>query len=246
MIARRLKKVRKVVLVLSGKGGGGKSGVSATLAVRLAQGGHAVGLLDADLYGPSSAILFGDRHPPREGAKGLVPPRVRNVRLMSVDLFAPGEKMPLTGKGAWEVLTEMLALTSWGELDYLVVDMPPATGDIAMLFTSLRQGGLVGLVVTTPDRLSFTVAHRTMQLLHEGRVPVAGVVGNAIHPAGGAGRRRGRWPEKLAEEFGDRFLGSIPYDAGVLRAIESGGMEELLGTHFSRRVLGIAKVLSGE
>lgn len=113
MIRRRLSRVRQVLLVLSGKGGVGKSVVSATLAALLAKSGFDVGLLDADIYGPSSALLFSTDTLPEEGKGGLTPPITRGVKIMSVDLFASGRPLPLTGYGARQVLIELLALTDW-------------------------------------------------------------------------------------------------------------------------------------
>ncbi len=220
-----------IILVMSGKGGVGKSVVSATLAAILGEAGLSVGLLDADIYGPSSALLFGTRARPKEGRAGLIPPKLREVKLMSVDLYAPGRPVPLTGGGAKEVLNEMLALTYWGKLDYLVVDMPPATADITMLFTSLRSSRLAAIVVTTPDRLSLTVARRVLRLLESGRTPTAGVFGNMCRPHSPEDAEAD--PTKLAEEFRVEFLGKLPYDPKVLSAVEKGGVEELLGTRLA-------------
>lgn len=233
MIAQRLHSVRMILLVLSGKGGVGKSVVSATLAAIFEEAGFAVGLMDADIYGPSSALILGAHTRPIEGKSGLIPPAVRGVRIMSIDLFAPGRPVPLTGKGAIEVIREMLALTSWGNLDYLLIDMPPATADITMLLTSLRKRKLAAFVVTTPDRLSLAVAHRVMQLLHSGEVPVAGVLENMHRPyhRGGAGDDEG--PTRLAEEFGAVFLGELPYDLGILSSAGSGDVRKLLKTKFA-------------
>ena len=192
MIRKRLENVKRVLLVLSGKGGVGKSVVSATLAAMLAESGLKVGLLDADLYGPSSALLFNARGFPAEGESGLIPPVAGGVKLMSVDLFASGRPIPLTGSAAEQVVLELLALTDWGRLDYLIVDMPPATGDIMMTLTSLGKKGLAAVVVTMPDRLSTTVAHRVLELLQSGDIPTVGVLGNMMRPrSSGACRRAG-------------------------------------------------------
>ncbi len=243
MIARRIQGIRMILLVLSGKGGVGKSVVSATLAGLLKDAGLAVGLMDADIYGPSSALLFGARTPPREGKAGLIPPLTGGVRIMSVDLFAPGRPIPLTGVGAREVLNEMLALTSWGTLDCLIIDMPPATADITMLFTSLRKSKLTAVVVATPDRLSTTVAHRVLSLLDSGNVPVVGVLGNMYRPHRGKSGEDEEGPRRLAEEFKVPLLGKLPYDEGVLSAAEKGDVDALLKTRFANALRPAARAI---
>jgi len=117
MIDRRLVLTSRVLLVMSGKGGVGKSVVSAALAGIAAASGLRAGLMDADIYGPSSALLYGAKGLPVEGKSGLVPPILGGVKVMSVDLFASGRPIPLAGSGANEILLELLALTDWGNLD---------------------------------------------------------------------------------------------------------------------------------
>jgi len=235
MIRRHLKGVGKVVLVLSGKGGVGKSVVSAALAAGLARAGKRVGLIDADIYGPSAALLFNSNSLPEEKAEGLTPPLVDGVKLMSVDLFASGKPIPLTGHGARQVILELLALTDWGELDLLIVDMPPATGDVMLTLTSVAKRGLEAIVVTMPDVLSTSVAHRVLELLRSGGITTMGVLENMSRPStravGGA-----RGPRALAREFGVKFLGALPYDAGVTEAVDRQDIEALLATGFAKKL----------
>jgi len=244
MIERRMAEVKNVILVMSGKGGVGKSVVSATLAALLSDAGHSVGLLDADIYGPSAALLLGTHPKPEEGSRGLVPPRVHGISLMSVDLFAPGEPVPLTGNAAVQVITEMLALTYWGPLDFLIVDMPPATSDIMMLLTSLKVRGLCSIVVTMPDNLSLSVARRVLDLLRSEGIPVLGVLGNMVRRD--SADERGA--KKLAGEFHARFLGNLPYDMQVRKAAGRGNMTILLRTRFAgalKRAIGESRGLPG-
>jgi len=233
MIRRRLRKIKRLLLVMSGKGGVGKSVISATLAAQLANTGYKVGLMDADIYGPSSALLFDVKALPEEGERGLTPPVSEGVKIMSVDLFAAGRPIPLTGYGAQQVLLELLALTDWGELDYLIVDMPPATGDIMLTLTSLGKKDLAAVVVTMADKLSTTVAHRVLQLLRSGKVLTIGVLENMHRPSSRRGITNGGGPRRLAEEFNVPLLGLLPYDPGVSRAVEKGGIKGLLGTKFA-------------
>jgi len=238
MIGKRLKNVRKVLLVMSGKGGVGKSVVSATLAAQLANSGFKVGLMDADIYGPSSALLYGARTLPEEGEEGLTPPVCGGVKIMSVDLFASGRPIPLTGYESRQVILELLALTNWGNLDFLVIDMPPATGDIMLTLTSLGKKGLAALVVTMPDRLSTTVAHRVLELLKSGRINTSGVLENMYRPQVKGGRRTQGRPRKLAAEFNLPLLGTLPYDLGVSRAVEKNDIRALLKTKFAAELRG--------
>jgi len=238
MIDRRLAGTKRVLLVMSGKGGVGKSVVSAALAGMAAASGLRAGLMDADIYGPSSALLFGAKGLPAEGDSGLIPPVLGGVKVMSVDLFASGRPIPVSGSGASEILLELLALTDWGTLDYLVVDMPPATGDIMLTLTSLRRDGVVAVVVTMPDRLSISVAHRVLELLTRGGVTTVGVLGNMVR---GSAKELGTGPRRLAEEFGVPLLGLLPYDPSVLKAADKGTVEALLRTRFAhtlRRSMG--------
>jgi len=231
MIDRRLAHTKRVLLVMSGKGGVGKSVVSAALAGIAAASGLKAGLMDADIYGPSSALLLGAKGLPVEGESGLVPPTLGGVKVMSVDLFASGRPIPLAGAGANEILLELLALTDWGELDCLVVDMPPATGDIMLTLTSLRKDDVAAVVVTMPDRLSVSVAHRVLELLKGGGVTTVGVLGNMVR---GSAKHRDTGPGNLAKEFGVPLLGLLPYDPSVPRAVERGSPDALLRTKFAR------------
>jgi len=231
MIDLRLAGTKRILLVMSGKGGVGKSVVSAALAGITAASGLRAGLMDADIYGPSSALLFGAKGLPTEGESGLVPPNIGGVKVMSVDLFASGRPIPLAGSGANEILLELLALTDWGTLDCLVVDMPPATGDIMLTLTSLRKEDVGAVVVTMPDRLSTSVAHRVLELLRGGGVQTVGVLGNMVR---GSAKNKSSGPRKLAEEFGVPLLGLLPYDFSVASAVEKGKIDSLLRTRFAR------------
>ena len=231
MIDRRLAGAKRVLLVMSGKGGVGKSVVSAALAGIVAASGLKAGLLDADIYGPSSALLFGAKGLPAEGESGLIPPNFGGVKVMSVDLFASGRPIPLAGSGANEILIELMALTDWGSLDCLVVDMPPATGDIMLTLTSLRKDDVGAVVVTMPDRLSISVAHRVLELLEGGGVTTVGVLGNMVRRSP---KEKDTRPRSLADEFGVPLLGLLPYDPSVSRAVEKGNIEALLRTEFTR------------
>ena len=208
--------------------------MSATLAAILSGSGLRVGLMDADIYGPSSALLFGVDELPAEGAEGLTPPVREGVKVMSVDLFAQGKPIPLTGSAAQQVVLELLALTDWGKLDCLIVDMPPATGDIMLSLTTLGKKELSAVVVTMPDVLSTAVARRVLQLLRSGRVPIVGVVGNMCRRKPGGRATSNAGPRRLAKEYRVPLLGLLPYDAGVPEAVERKDIRALVATDFAR------------
>jgi len=231
MVREKLKRVRRMLVVLSGKGGVGKSVIAATIAAQAAHSGKKVGIMDADVYGPTSASILGGRRRPKEGHDGLIPPEGNHVKVMSVDLFAPGKPIPISGAGASEIILEMMALTDWGDLDLLVIDMPPATGDIMMTMTMLGGRRARALVVTTPERLSLSVARRTLELLKASRTPVVGIVGN-MYRLSAAKDQNG--PMSLARQFHVPFLGALLFDEDLIKAVEKRNARRLLETRFAR------------
>ena len=136
-------------------------------------------------------------------------------------------------------MLELLSLTDWGRLDWLLVDMPPATGDVLQTLTSLGTKNLSALVVTVADRLSTTVAHRTLELLRTGSIPAVGILENMQGRSSGSMSSGG--PRALAREFGVRFLGALPFDAGVSRAVEKGDIAALLKTKFAAELSNSTK-----
>lgn len=216
-----------VYAVASGKGGVGKSSVSANLAVSLARAGRRVGLIDADVWGYSVPQLFGVRTAP-VALKGLMlPVESCGVRLMSVGFFV-AEDEPVVWRGPMlhKALAQFVEDVYWGELDVLILDLPPGTGDVALsLLELLPQAALVA--VTTPQRAARAVAERLGRLALDMRMPVAGVVEN-MSPAAcprcgelGAlfGEGGGR---ELADALGTSLLGQVPLDPALREAGDDG------------------------
>ena len=211
--------VRNVVAVASGKGGVGKTTVAVNLAVALAQSGAKVGLLDADIYGPNVPTMMGvQRLPPQNGQK-LVPAEAYGVQVMSIGfLVKPGQPLIWRGPMLHSAIRQFLADVSWNELDYLVVDLPPGTGDAQLsLAQSVPLSG--GVIVTLPQQVSQDDARRGLEMFRELNVPLLGVVENMSYlelPDGTQmdvfGKGGG---EKLAIEAGVPFLGAIPMDPNV-------------------------------
>src|SRR6185312_10434913 len=208
--------VRNIVAVSSGKGGVGKSTVAVNLAVSLAQDGARVGLMDADVYGPNVPIMLGvsDARPELEANK-LIPIEAHGVRLMSMAVLQPGDKpMIVRGPILHGLVKQFLSDVKWGELDYLIVDMPPGTGDVQLSLAQLVpvQGAVL---VTTPQDVSVADVRRALRMFETVAIPVLGVVENMSYfIAPDTGNRYDIFGEgggqKLAQAYGVPFLGAIP------------------------------------
>jgi ATP-binding protein involved in chromosome partitioning len=220
--------VRNIVAVSSGKGGVGKSTVAVNLAVSLALNGARVGLMDADVYGPNVPLMLGagDARPEVEGNK-LIPIEAYGVRLMSMALLQPGDKpMIVRGPILHGLVKQFLTDVLWGELDYLIVDMPPGTGDVQLSLAQLVpvQGAVL---VTTPQEVAVMDVRRALRMFETVSVPVLGVVENMsyfIAPDTGNrydifGKGGG---EKLAEQYGVPFLGAVPLGMEVREGGDKG------------------------
>lgn len=223
----KLKDSTRVYAVASGKGGVGKSTVSANLAVALAQSGKRVGLLDADVWGYSAPHLFGVHRSP-VALKGLMlPVEAHGVRLMSVGFFVEeGEPVVWRGPMLHKALEQFLTDVYWGELDVLLIDLPPGTGDITLsLLELLPQAAL--LAVTTPQAAAQTVASRIGRMAADMRMPLAGVVENmSTLVCDGCGEQTALFGsgggEQLAGELGVDLLGQIPLDIALRQAGDNG------------------------
>jgi ATP-binding protein involved in chromosome partitioning len=230
VIPRRLSGVGRILAVTGGKGGIGKSLVSSTLALVLAEAGRRVGLLDLDLTSPTDHVILGlaGEFPTEEF--GLEPPLVAGVRFMSVRYFVGDRPAPMRGRELTDALIEILAVTRWQDLDVLVIDMPPGLGDTTLDIARLLPRS-EHLVVASSSALVRETARRMLRLLADLRAPVAGVVANMA-------RDDGRDVGDLAREHGVAFLGALPWDPGVEEAL--GAPSRLVATAFGRAVHGLA------
>ena len=214
---------KNVIAIASGKGGVGKSTVAVNISVALAQMGAAVGLLDADIYGPNCNIMLGAmRMPPPtkvDGEPKMIPAQGHGVKLMSMGfLVKPDQPLVWRGPMLHSAIRQFLTDVLWGELDYLVVDLPPGTGDAQLTLTqSVPLTG--GVIVTMPQEVSQADALRGLKMFEQMQVPVLGVVENMSYlamPDGTTldlfGRGGGR---KLAERTGVPFIGEVPIDPRV-------------------------------
>jgi ATP-binding protein involved in chromosome partitioning len=177
VIDRRLAGIKRIIAVTGGKGGIGKSLASALLALTLARMGYRVGLLDLDLSAPSTHVILGiDGVYPKE-EKGIVPPEVHGISFMSIIYFTGNEPAPLRGEDITNAMLELLAITQWGALDFLIVDMPPGIGDAAMdVIRWLKRAEF--LVMTTASKVALETVKKVLKLLKELNRPVIGVIEN--------------------------------------------------------------------
>lgn len=218
--------IRNAIAIGSGKGGVGKTTVAVNVAVCLAQSGANVGLLDADIYGPNIPTMMGvNRLPPVKNEK-LMPAISYGVKVMSIGfLVRPDQPLIWRGPMLHSAIRQFLSDVEWGELDYLVVDLPPGTGDAALsLAQSLPLSG--GVIVTLPQKVSLDDARRGLEMFRQLDVPVLGVVENMSYLELPDGTRMDIFGmgggEQLATETGVPFIGSIPMDARVRTGGDSG------------------------
>jgi ATP-binding protein involved in chromosome partitioning len=219
--------VKNLIAVGSGKGGVGKTTVAVNLAVGLAALGHKTGLMDADVYGPNVPLMMGINRTPMAAGDLIQPLEQHGVKLMSMGFLNPGDK-PLVWRGPMlhSVIQQFLRGVDWGDLDYLVIDLPPGTGDVQL--SLIQTAPITGaIVVTTPSDVSLEDARKAVHMFHQVRVPILGIVENMsylICPhcaqridvfSSGGGRR-------TATEMDVHFLGELPLDPKVRLGGDSG------------------------
>jgi ATP-binding protein involved in chromosome partitioning len=211
--------IRNAIAITSGKGGVGKSTVSANVAVVLAQSGARVGLLDADVYGPNIPTMMGIHTSIEQRDGKMIPAEAYGVKLMSVGfLVKPGQPIVWRGPMLHAAIRQFLSDVDWGELDYLVVDLPPGTGDAALsLSQSLPLSGSV--IVTLPQQVSLEDARRSLEMFRLLGVPILGVVENMSYLELPDGKHMDIFGtgggERMAQEAGVPFIGPIPMDPAV-------------------------------
>ncbi|MGV3569116.1 MAG: iron-sulfur cluster carrier protein ApbC [Ramlibacter sp.] len=220
--------VKNIVAVASGKGGVGKSTTAANLALALAAEGARVGVLDADIYGPSQPMMLGiDRRPESDDGQTMDPLENHGIQVMSIGfLIDQNEAMIWRGPMATQALEQLLRQTNWGDLDYLIVDMPPGTGDI-QLTLSQRVPMTGAVIVTTPQDIALIDAKKAVTMFEKVGVPILGVVENmAVHICSNCGHAEHIFGEgggkRYAEEKGIDYLGALPLDMRIRLQADSG------------------------
>jgi len=202
-IEERTKDIERIIPVVSGKGGVGKSLVATSLSLVLSEEDYRVGLLDLDFHGASDHIILKaqtDILPEEE--KGVVPPEFMGVKFMSIVFYSEDKPTPLRGKELSDALIEILAITRWDKLDFLVIDMPPGLGEQFLdILRYLKRGEF--LVVGTPSLLAVNVVRKLLQILKEGNYPILGILENMIV--------KKQVLRDIAREYGIKYIGGIPY-----------------------------------
>ncbi len=246
--------VKQVIAIASGKGGVGKSTVTVNLAVALAQTGAKVGILDADVYGPSIPMMLGchGEHPFTRGQK-IVPIERHGISVMSIGfLLEEGQAVLWRGPMVAGTVKQLLGDVDWGELDYLLVDLPPGTGDAPM--TLAQMAPLTGVViVTTPHNVAANIAGKAAKLFTRLNTPLLGVIENMavfVCPDNGKEYRifNGMSGDELAKELKIPFLGSVPLDPAVGKSSDDGvpSVTAYPDSVQSRAFTGIAKLLAAQ
>jgi ATP-binding protein involved in chromosome partitioning len=240
--------VKNIVAVASGKGGVGKSTTAANLALALAVEGARVGLLDADIYGPSQPMMMGiEGRPESEDGKTMEPMQNYGVQVMSIGfLVGPDEAMIWRGPMATQALEQLLRQTHWKDLDYLIVDMPPGTGDI-QLTLSQRVPMTGAVIVTTPQDIALLDARKGIKMFEKVGVPVLGIVENmAVHICRQCGHVEHIFGadggKTMAAEYGMDYLGSLPLDMQI--RIQADGGQPTVVADPDGEVAGIYKAVA--
>jgi len=234
-IEERLKDVKRIIPVVSGKGGVGKSLVSATLALILHNMGYKVGLLDLDFHGASAHVILNAEisELPQED-KGVLPPKVAGIEFMSIVFYSQDKATPLRGEEISDALIELMAITRWGALDFLIIDMPPGMGDQLLdILRFLKRGEFI--VVATPSPLTLNVVQKLVSLLIEQKMIILGLIENMV-------RDRSILKE-VAKEKKITYLGEVKFDHDIDRVI--GNPPKLLETEFAKDMKKIVERVLG-
>ena len=229
VIDERLSGVKRIIAVSGGKGGVGKSSVSSMLALVLADRGEQVGLLDLDFSGPADHIILGVKNLFPEEEKGIIPPEVNGIKFMSIVYFIGDNPLPFRGEDYSNAIVELLAITRWGDLDYLIIDMPPGINDVALDVIKLIKK-IEFIMIGNRSKLTLETLKKVISMSKESGKKVLGVIDNMRVAA------RKEEGNKFAF-LGVPFLGAISYD----RKYESslGNVNKLLKTQFAEDLRAI-------
>jgi ATP-binding protein involved in chromosome partitioning len=229
VIDERLASIKRIIAISGGKGGVGKSSVASMLALVLKDMGKEVGLMDLDLSGPSDHLILGvgDIFPEEE--KGIVPPDVNGIKFMSIVYFSGENPLPFRGEDFSNVIIELLAVTRWGNLDYLIIDMPPGIGDATLEVIRVIKN-IEFIMVGNRSKLTMETLKKVIQMSKEAKKKVIGVIENMVLPKGGE-------KDNKLVSLGVPFLGKIGFDERYEASL--GDNEKLLTTQFAKDLRNI-------
>ena len=226
IINERLKRVKRIIAVSSGKGGVGKSLVASALALILTRKNYRVGLFDADFTSPSTHTILGVKEIQPKEENGIIPIQVYGFSYMSIVAYSREEALPLRGMDVSNALIELFAVTRWGELDFLIIDMPPGISDATLDLIKLVKG-IEFLIVTTPSPLAFETVKKLVKLMADLKVPVIGLVENMK-------MKESSFIKQQVAATGLPYLGEIPFDPKIEEAL--GRVDVFMKTVFARKL----------
>jgi ATP-binding protein involved in chromosome partitioning len=231
IVDKRLEGIKRIIAVSGGKGGIGKSLTASVLALTLSRLGYRVGLLDLDLSAPSTHVIMGMEGLYPEEEKGIIPPEVHGIEFMSIVYFTGDNPSPLRGEDISNAMLELLAITRWDALDFLVVDMPPGIGDAAMdVIRWMKKAEF--LVISTPSKIALETVKKVIKMLLELQVPVIGIIENMR-------RRNSTLVEDELKAFHVPIISVITFDDTIEDMI--GYPNKLLETDFAASIKEIAR-----
>lgn len=228
-----LNQIRNVIVVMSGKGGVGKSSVTGLIASNLARAGKKVGVLDADITGPSQAKAFGVSGGLKATDYGIIPPLSKSgIKLISINFFLPNEDDPVIWRGPMlaGAVKQFWGEVDWRDLDYMIVDLPPGTGDVPLtVMQTLPVSGIV--IVSSPQDLAFMVVKKTIKMAQKMNIPILGLVENMSYAICTHceeklqlfGKPQG---QQVAQDTGIDYLGGLPWDAQLNALVDQGKVED--------------------
>ena len=240
--------IRHIIVVASGKGGVGKSTTTVNIALALQKLGNRVGVLDADIYGPSMPTMLGvDKVKPELENEQFVPIDAHGLAMLSIGSLLDGDNTPVAWRGpkATGALMQLYNQTNWPQLDYLVIDMPPGTGDIQL--TLAQRIPVTGaVIVTTPQHIALLDAQKGIEMFNKTNIPVLGVIENmALHTCSNCHHTEAIFGEgggeKIAEQYQVPLLGQLPLASGIRAQVDKGEPSVLADDEFAPYYLSIAK-----
>ncbi|MEM0264419.1 MAG: P-loop NTPase [Candidatus Methanomethylicia archaeon] len=231
-INNNVRNIKNVIAIVSGKGGVGKSIISTLMAIQLAKMGYKVGLLDTDFTSPSTHVILGVKDVTPIEDKGIIPPEIYGIKYMSITYYTQNNPIPLRGKEISNALMEILTITKWKSLDYLVIDAPPGISDIILDMLRI-EWNIKFIIVTTPSKLAMETVNKLIKLLLEQNAEIIGIIVNMI---------LNEEEVKEIEKLKVKILSKIPFQYDIEKKL--GDIEELIKTEIFKEIQKITLNLS--
>ncbi len=224
IIKERLGGIKKIIAVASGKGGVGKSCVASLLSLALKEKNVKLGLLDLDIWSPSTHLILGIKNLSFKEDKGIIPPTIEGIRYLSITFYESLRALPLRGKETSEVITELLSITRWEDTKYLIIDMPPGISDPLLdILRYIPDSRFI--IVTTPSLLAFETVKKLITLLREQKIKIEGIIENMVY---------GNSIKEEIEKSGVRVLTSVSYEKDFEKSL--GSLKSLRNTRFYKKI----------